>query len=106
MKILKITNKDKTIHIMHEEGSAGKKSMMLKINRFLMKDLLAKNMKLQKEVNAHIEAGDKEIFEELIKDMLCSISFNNHKISKIDKIPTIEKYNTLHNVTVEMITVE
>ena len=106
MNILKITNNAKTIHIMHEAGSAGKKSMMMKINRFLMKDLLAKNMQLQKEVNAHIAAGDKEIFEESIKDMLCNISFNNHKIDKIDKIATIEKYNTLPNVTVEMITVE
>ena len=106
MNILKITNNNDSLHIFHQAGPDGKKDMMMKINRFLMKDLIAKIMQLQKEINAHIAAGDKEILEELIKDMLCTISFNNHKINKIDKIATIEKYNTLPNVTVEMITVE
>ena len=47
MKILKITNKNESIHIMYEEGSAGKKKMMVKINRFLTKNLRIRNTELQ-----------------------------------------------------------
>jgi hypothetical protein len=105
MKILKITNKNESIHIMHEEGSAGKKEMMVKINRFLTKELRAKNTELHKEVKLHNAATDGIDMHETVKELLCNISFNNHKIHKILNIPTIEKYNTLHDVEITVIEV-
>ena len=105
MKILKITNKNESIHIMHEEGSAGKKEMMVKINRFLTKDLRDKNTELRKEVRLHNSATDGVDMHETIKELLCNISFNKHKINKILSIPTIEKYNTLHGVEITVIEV-
>ena len=105
MKILKITNKNESIHIMHEEGSVGKKAMMVKINRFLTKNLRAKNIELQKEVDLHNSANDGVDMHEIVKELLCNISFNNHKIYKIMNITTIEKYNDLHDVEVLLIEV-
>lgn len=106
MNILKIANKNDSIHIFHQAGPDGKKDMMLKINRFLTQEMRTRNMQLQQEIDSHINAGDKEIMHETIKELLCNISFNNHKIHKIENIATIEKYNTLHDVTVEFITIE
>lgn len=105
MKILKITNKNESIHIMHEDSAAGKKEMMNKINRFLTRNLRAKNIELRKEVKLHNSANDGVDMHETVKELLCNISFNNHKIHKILNIPTIEKYNTLHDVEITVIEV-
>ena len=105
MKILKITNKNETIHIMHEKHADGKKAMMLKITNFLTKDLRAKNIELEKELSAHNAANDNIKLHHTIKDILCNISWNNHKIEKIMAIPSIEKYNKLHDIEVSIIKV-
>ena len=105
MKILKITNKNESIHIIHEEGSAGKKKMMVKINRFLTKNLRIRNTELREEVNLHNAATDGIDMYEIVKELLCKISFNNYKIHEILNISTIEKYNTLYGVEITVIEV-
>lgn len=90
---------------MHEDSAAGKKEMMVKINRFLTRNLRAKNIELRKEVKLHNSANDGVDMHETVKELLCNISFNNHKIHKILNIPTIEKYNTLHDVEITVIEV-
>ena len=97
MKILQITNKSAVIHIQFEEGQQGKKNMMVKINRFLTKDLKSRKAKLQKLA---AEISDMPEIKPKWDNMQLEIFNIDYYISKINDIVRIEDYNRLYSVEV------
>ena len=92
MKILQITNKADVIHIQFEDGQQGKKNMMVKINRFLTKDLKSRRAKLQKLADNISDMPEIKFKWDNMQVEIANIDFY---ISKINGVVRIEDYSRL-----------